>query len=58
VLCWRDATFGRHDWPLPRSAAPHPDAAERCAVFGAALLDGRVLPSFAGEPGDWGKQHE
>lgn len=48
MLCWRDVTFGRHDWQLPRCALPHPDPAERCAVFGAALLEGRVLPSFAG----------
>lgn len=51
VLCWRDVTFGRHDWPLPRCALPHPDAAERCAVFGAALLEGKVLPSLAGARG-------
>ena len=49
VVCWRDVTFGRHDWALPRSTAPHPDPAECCAVFGAALLEGKVLPSFAGE---------
>ena len=49
VLCWRDVTFGRHGWQLPRCAAPHPDPGERCAVFGAALLEGRVLPSFAGK---------
>ena len=49
VLCWRDATFGRHSWQLPRCARPHPDATERCAVFAAALLEGKVLPSFAGE---------
>ncbi|KAL4857499.1 ATP-dependent RNA helicase DEAH13 [Chlorella vulgaris] len=47
VLCWRDATFGRHTWQLPRGTAPHPDPSERCAVFAAALLDGKVLPSFA-----------
>jgi ATP-dependent RNA helicase DHX37/DHR1 len=27
--------------------APHPDAAERRAIFAAALLDGAVLPSFS-----------
>jgi ATP-dependent RNA helicase DHX37/DHR1 len=50
VLCWHDVTFGRHSWPLPRAARRHPDPAERCAVFGAALLEGKVLPSFAGTP--------
>lgn len=48
VMAWRDVTFGRHDWALPRAPARHPDATERCAVFGAALLEGRVLPSLAG----------
>lgn len=48
VLCWRDVTFGRHDWALPRCTAAHSDATERCAVFAAALLEGRVLPSLAG----------
>lgn len=48
VLCWRDVTFSRHDWQLPRCTARHPDPNERCAVFGAALLEGKVLPSFAG----------
>ena len=36
---------------LPRCARPHPDATERCAVFAAALLEGKVLPSFAGGAG-------
>lgn len=54
VLCWRDVTFSRHDWQLPRCAMPHPDPTERCAVFGAALLEGKVLPSFAGREGAQG----
>ena len=48
VQAWRDVSFGRHNWPLPRTASRHPDATERCAAFGAALLEGRVLPSLAG----------
>ncbi|KXZ53731.1 hypothetical protein GPECTOR_6g648 [Gonium pectorale] len=47
VVAWREAAYGLHAWPLPPVAAPHPDAAERAAVFGAALLEGRVLPGLA-----------
>lgn len=49
VLAWREARYGPRGWQLPPVAAPHPDQAERCAVFAAALLEGRVLPALAGE---------
>lgn len=48
VVAYREARYGLHGWALPAVAAPHPDAAERAAVFGAALLEGRVLPALAG----------
>lgn len=47
VMCWQDVTFGAHQWPLPRHAARHPEASERCAVFAAALLEGKVLAGMA-----------
>ncbi len=47
VLCWQDVTFGSFDWPLPRHAAPHPELAERCAVFAAAFLEGKIARKFA-----------
>jgi ATP-dependent RNA helicase DHX37/DHR1 len=47
VLCWQDVTFGSFDWPLPKHAAPHPDLSERCAVFAAALLEGKIASKFA-----------
>eukprot|EP00198_Chlamydomonas_reinhardtii_P003275 XP_001692611.1 predicted protein [Chlamydomonas reinhardtii] len=47
VVAYREARYGLHGWALPAVAAPHPDAAERAAVFGAALLEGRVLPALA-----------
>lgn len=48
VLAWHEARYGRHEWPLPAVAAPHPDATERAAVFAAALLEGKVVPAMAG----------
>ncbi|GAB4819939.1 hypothetical protein N2152v2_006985 [Parachlorella kessleri] len=48
VVCWRQVTFGKHGWQLPPSSGPHPDPQERCAVFAAALLEGRVLPAMQG----------
>lgn len=48
MVCWRQAAFGKHEWQLPPHACPHPDATERCAVFGAALLEGKVLPAMQG----------
>ncbi len=48
VLCWRQVTFGKHGCQLPPSSGPHPDPQERCAVFAAALLEGRVLPAMQG----------
>ncbi|KAG2437050.1 hypothetical protein HYH02_011311 [Chlamydomonas schloesseri] len=47
VVAYREARYGLHGWALPPVAAPHPAAAERAAVFGAALLEGRVLPALA-----------
>jgi hypothetical protein len=49
VLAWHEVTYGRHEWPLPRCLRPHPDPKTKAAVFGAALLEGRVVPGFAGE---------
>jgi ATP-dependent RNA helicase DHX37/DHR1 len=46
VLCWQDVTFGSFDWPLPKHAATHPELSERCAVFAAALLEGKILHKF------------
>lgn len=46
VLCWQDVTFGSFDWPLPKHAAPHPEFSERCAVFAAALLEGKIARKF------------
>jgi len=47
VLCWQDVTFGSFDWPLPKHAAPHPELSERCAVFAAALLEGKIARRFS-----------
>lgn len=47
VLARREATFGRHAWPLPHAWSRHPDAAARARCFAAALLEGAVLPRFA-----------
>lgn len=49
VICWRNASYGRHAWPLPLTAGQHPDPAARAAAFAAALLGGKVLPSFKGD---------
>jgi hypothetical protein len=48
VMAWQDVSFGMHDWHLPRSRVVHPDPAIRARAFAAALLDGSVLPSMAG----------
>ncbi|MEW5308530.1 MAG: hypothetical protein WDW38_000482 [Sanguina aurantia] len=48
VLAWSDASYSRLAWPLPRQQRRHPSADERAAVFGAALLEGRVLPCMTG----------
>lgn len=53
VLAWSDASYSRLAWPLPRQQRRHPNADERAAVFGAALLEGRVLPCMTGG-GHWG----
>ena len=49
VLSWRAVTFGSLGWELPPSRARHPRAEERAAAFGAALLEGNVLPAMKGE---------
>lgn len=56
VVAWHDVAYGRHEWALPMCLRPHPDAVTRTAVFAAALLEGKVLPGFAGEP-DSGAVH-
>lgn len=48
VLAWHGAAFGRHGWALPPVARPVADAGARAALFAAALLAGRVLPSLSG----------
>jgi ATP-dependent RNA helicase DHX37/DHR1 len=45
VMCWRDATFGRHCWPLPRTTGEHSNATERAAAFADAFLSGEVVKS-------------
>ncbi|WIA09508.1 hypothetical protein OEZ85_008906 [Tetradesmus obliquus] len=47
VLAWHDATYSQHSWQLPRLLLPLPDEPSCAAVFGAALLAGRVLPAAA-----------
>lgn len=47
VLAWHDAAYSQHSWQLPRLLLPHPDEPSCAAVFGAALLAGRVLPAAA-----------
>ncbi len=54
VVAYREARYGLHGWALPSVAAPHPNATERAAVFGAALLEGRVLQALAGTVGGEG----
>ncbi|GFR51443.1 hypothetical protein Agub_g13736, partial [Astrephomene gubernaculifera] len=44
VVCWREARYGLHGWPLPPVMGAHPEARERAAGFAAALLEGRVAP--------------
>ena len=51
MLAWHDASYSQHDWALPRLLLPHPDTTTCAAVFAAALLGGKVLPSFAGLSG-------
>ena len=49
VVTVHDATFGRHEWPMPAQELPCRDAAVQARCFAAALLDGAVLPSMAGD---------
>ena len=49
VVTVHDATFGKHEWPMPAQELPCRDAAVQARCFAAALLDGAVLPSMAGE---------
>ena len=49
VLSWRAVIFGSLGWELPPSRGRHPHAKERAAAFGAALLEGSVLPAMKGE---------
>eukprot|EP00891_Asterochloris_glomerata_P009844 jgi/Astpho2/9844/gw1.00149.216.1_t len=53
VLSWRAVTFGSLGWELPPSRAWHPHAEERAAAFGAALLEGNVLPALKGLNAAW-----
>jgi ATP-dependent RNA helicase DHX37/DHR1 len=46
VVCWREVRYGKHDWLLPHYVALHPDVKERCALFAAALLEGKILPGM------------
>lgn len=49
VVTMHDASFGRHEWPVPAQELPCNDAALQARWFAVALLDGTVLPSMAGE---------
>ena len=49
VLSWRAVSFSSLRWELPPSRGRHPRAEERAAAFGAALLEGSVLPAMKGE---------
>ena len=48
VVATHAVSFGRHRWPLPPVEKPLLDKTLQARVFAAALLAGRVLPSFAG----------
>jgi len=45
-MCWVLPTFGPHRWELPPHALPLKNSKARAAVFAAALLEGKVVPSF------------
>ena len=49
VVTVHNATFGRHEWPMPAQELPCCDAAVQARCFAVALLDGAVLPSMAGD---------
>lgn len=51
VQCWQHVSFGSHSWPLPIMLTDIKDGATRTATFAVALLEGKVLPIFAGEQG-------
>lgn len=47
VMCWVLPTFGPHRWELPPHSVPLKNSKARAAVFAAALLEGKVVPSFS-----------
>lgn len=46
VMAWHDVYYGPLQWPLPKLPLPHPEAKERAAIFGMAILDGTVAPGM------------
>lgn len=46
VMCWVLPTFGPHRWELPPHPIPLNNSKARASVFAAALLEGKVIPSF------------
>ncbi|KAG0620842.1 hypothetical protein M758_4G248800 [Ceratodon purpureus] len=46
VNCWVLPSFGPHLWELPPHSIPLKNSKARAAVFAAALLEGKVVPSF------------
>lgn len=51
VQCWQHVSFGSHSWPLPVMLTDIQDPKTRIATFAVALLEGKVLPIFAGNRG-------
>lgn len=47
VMCWVLPSFGPHLWELPPHPIPLKNSKARTAVFAAALLAGKVVPSFS-----------
>jgi ATP-dependent RNA helicase DHX37/DHR1 len=47
VMCYRSATFGPHQWPVPQTEHPYPDGLEKYKYFAQFLLEGKVVHWFA-----------
>lgn len=50
VMCWVLPSFGPYLWELPPHSIPLKNSKARAAVFAAALLEGKVVPSFGSLP--------
>uniref|UniRef100_A0A2P2HYL0 RNA helicase n=3 Tax=Hirondellea gigas TaxID=1518452 RepID=A0A2P2HYL0_9CRUS len=46
VMCYRNATFARADWEVPRCLVPHPAGQDLYARFAYHLLKGEVCPDL------------